>query len=402
MTKVSILGYGTVGTGIIKLIDKNNNNIEVSKVLVRDKKKHINKKYYDKITEDFDEILDNDSDIIIEVIGGTSPAYEYIKKALKNKKNVITANKDVIAEYGHELFELAESNNVILKFEAAIAGGIPIVKAMIESLRGNEIRDIKAILNGTTNFILTQMDINNLTYNDALEKAQKLGFAESNPEADVEGYDAARKLAIISTIAFRNKVYWKDIDTSGITNLKSSDFELARNANCKIKLLAYSKKYNNKVYAKVAPVFVSNSSELYNVNNETNSVILDCDALGKISFIGNGAGMLPTASAVFNDLLDTIAKRNDDISILFKDKVEIEKFEEDEWKGILKINTTNEKETINMLENNLKLLKVSLLKDKNSMIVIGNASNENIVNETINKIKELPNVNEVKKFSIIA
>ena len=207
MTKVAIMGYGVVGSGLIELIDKNReynreNGILITSILVRNKEKHLNSSHNEVITIDVEEFFSIKSDVVIEVIGGLHPAYDYVKRALALGKHVVTANKDLIATFGHELFQLAKENNVSLKFEAAVAGGIPIIKPLTESLYGNGINGIRAILNGTTNFILTKMDGENLSYEEALNEAQQLGFAEANPESDVMGYDSARKLAILSSLAF--------------------------------------------------------------------------------------------------------------------------------------------------------------------------------------------------------
>ena len=187
MTKVAIMGYGVVGSGLIELIDKNReynreDDIKITSILVRNKEKHLNSSHNEVITTDVEEFFSIKSDVVIEVIGGLHPAYDYVKRALALGKHVVTANKDLIATFGHELFQLAQENNVSLKFEAAVAGGIPIIKPLTESLYGNGISSIKAILNGTTNFILTKMDGENLSYEEALSEAQQLGFAEANPE----------------------------------------------------------------------------------------------------------------------------------------------------------------------------------------------------------------------------
>ena len=202
MTKIAIMGYGVVGSGLIELIDKNRENnrrneIVITSILVRDKDKYIDSSHIEVITTSVEEFFSAESDVVIEVMGGINPAYDYVKNSLSLKKHVVTANKDLIATFGHELFQLAKKNKVSLKFEAAVAGGIPIIKPLTESLYGNGISSIKAILNGTTNFILTKMDRESLSYEEALKEAQELGFAEANPESDVKGYDSARKLAIL-------------------------------------------------------------------------------------------------------------------------------------------------------------------------------------------------------------
>ena len=199
--KIAILGYGTVGKGLVEMIDSNKGkrNIEIASILVRDKNKYKSSKYEHLITEDIEEVFNKEFDILVELIGGLNPAYKYIKRALESKINVVTANKDMLAEYGDKLVKIAKENNVSLRFEASVGGGIPVLKPLIESLEGNLIESMYAILNGTTNYILSKMYDENLSYEEVLKEAQELGFAEANPESDVQGYDAARKLSILST-----------------------------------------------------------------------------------------------------------------------------------------------------------------------------------------------------------
>ena len=201
--KIAILGYGTVGKGLVEIIEgnKNKRNIQIEGILVRNKEKYKSSKYNDIITENIEDIFDKEIDILVELMGGLHPSYEYIKRALKDNINVVTANKDMLAEYGDKLVKIAKENNVSLRFEASVGGGIPVLKPLTESLEGNDIESMYAILNGTTNFILSKMYDEGLPYEKVLKEAQELGFAEANPEADVEGYDAARKLSILSTLA---------------------------------------------------------------------------------------------------------------------------------------------------------------------------------------------------------
>ena len=311
MSTIAILGYGTVGTGLVELLDKNNlKDTSISSILVKNKDKHKNKKYFNLVTDDIDQVFNSPSEIFIEVMGGIHPAYEYVKKALKNNKHVITANKDLIAEHGRELISLAKENHVYLNFEASVGGGIPILKPLIESLCGNKISKITAILNGTTNFILTKMYNENMDYDEALRLAQDLGFAESDPTSDVEGLDSARKLSILSTIAFKKLIKWNDIFIEGISDLKKEDFIFAKSINCCIKLLAVSSYENDKVMACVKPMFVPLSNSISQVEDEFNTINLYGDAVGDLNLYGKGAGMLPTASSVYSDLLDIINHNN--------------------------------------------------------------------------------------------
>ena len=239
--RIAILGYGTVGKGLVEMIEgnKERRNIEITNILVRNKDKYKSSKYSDKITENIEDVFNTDIDILVELMGGLHPSYEYIKRALENKINVVTANKDMLAEYGDKLVKISKDNKVSLRFEASVGGGIPVLKPLTESLEGNDIESVYAILNGTTNFILSKMYDEGLPYEEVLKEAQDLGFAEANPEADVEGYDAARKLSILSTLAYHRRVYWKDFYLEGISNIDMKDIDYAKKMGCKIKLDNY-------------------------------------------------------------------------------------------------------------------------------------------------------------------
>ena len=364
MTKVAIMGYGVVGSGLIELIDKNRENhgkneIIITSILVRNKEKHISSSHSEVITTDVEEFFSIENDVVIEVMGGLHPAYDYVKKALSLKKHVITANKDLIATFGHELFQLAKENNVSLKFEAAVAGGIPIIKPLTESLYGNGINSIKAILNGTTNFILTKMDGESLSYEEALKEAQELGFAEANPESDVMGYDAARKLAILSSLAFDKKFEWNDISIEGITDIDEADFKYANKLKCKIKLVAEAFKCKSGIYTSVKPILVDEESILAKINNEVNAVILNGDEIGELLFVGKGAGKLPTGSAVYSDLNDIINSRFTDVDSFNKEEANVIKFASKTCNCILRIKTLDREEVINRCRetfNNIKII----------------------------------------------
>ena len=364
MTKVAIMGYGVVGSGLIELIDKNRENngkneIIITSILVRDKEKHISSSHSEVITTNVEEFFSIENDVVIEVMGGLHPAYDYVKKALSLKKHVITANKDLIATFGHELFQLAKENNVSLKFEAAVAGGIPIIKPLTESLYGNGINSIKAILNGTTNFILTKMDGESLSYEEALKEAQELGFAEANPESDVMGYDAARKLAILSSLAFDKKFEWNDISIEGITDIDEADFKYANKLKCKIKLVAEAFKCKSGIYTSVKPILVDEESILAKINNEVNAVILNGDEIGELLFVGKGAGKLPTGSAVYSDLNDIINNRFTDVDSFNKEEANVIKFASKTCNCILRIKTLDREEVINRCRetfNNIKII----------------------------------------------
>jgi len=280
--KIALLGYGTVGSGTYELIQKNkemiqkkyNTDIEVTSILVRNLDKYESYEHFELFTTDPTEFLKDDVDVVIELIGGLDPAYEYMKSALKNKKHVISANKDLIAEHFTELTDLAYNNNVSLNYEAAVAGGIPILKPIQSMLPGNLITDIYGIINGTTNFILSQMYENNLTYAEALKIAQDSGFAESNPTSDVEGLDASRKLALLSMLSFGVKVPWQEILTTGITSIDSDDIKYAKDLGKKVKLFAISKMTDQGLYLGVRPIYIYANNALSKIDNEYNGIHL--------------------------------------------------------------------------------------------------------------------------------
>lgn len=407
----ALLGYGVVGTGIVELIEKAKQNIDLYKnvnlrgILVRNKIKHVNKRYLELVTNDINRIFSEDIDVIIEVMGGINPAYEYVKMALMNGIHVITANKDLIAEHGGELSKIAKENNVTIKLEAAIAGGIPIIKPLVESLSGNNILSIKGILNGTTNFILTKMYHEGVNYDEALKEAQKLGFAEANPESDVMGYDTARKLSILSSIAFNGRVYWKDILIEGISDLDKEDFLYAKKLNCCIKLVGYSTKKNDKIYGMVKPMLVDSRFEFFHINNEVNSVILEGDAVGELTFTGKGAGMFPTASAVCSDLSDII-NRNFIQSIKYaSNNYSVEKYLPNKCEALLRITTKDINTTKKLLKSSFNEILDISSSNNEEIVVVVKAISEMDMERSLDKIKSYTYVSKVKslvKFNTLA
>ena len=293
--RVAILGAGTVGTGVYKLINKQADemihkvgaNIEIAKILVRNKNKTrdgIDSAY---LTDNFDDILNDDSiNIVVEVMGGIEPANTYITQALKAKKNIVTANKDLL-------------------FEAAVAGAIPIIRPLKQCLAGNYISEIMGIVNGTTNFILTKMTKEGMDFDEALKIAQDLGYAEADPTADIEGYDAARKMAIMASIAFNTRVTFDDVATEGITKITSKDIKYAKDMDCTIKLLGVARNDGNGIEVMVHPMLISSNHPLATVNDSFNAVFVHGDAVDDAMFMGRGAGELPTASAIMGDVIDS-------------------------------------------------------------------------------------------------
>ncbi len=311
--RAAILGLGTVGTGVYKIIQKQHEEfphkigaeLEVAKILVRNTKKSREGIDMTLVTDSWDEIINDDSiDIVIEVMGGIEPARTYISEALSRGKHVVTANKDLMAEHGHELLEIAAEHKCDLLFEAAVAGGIPIIRPLKQCLAANNITEIMGIINGTTNFILTKMTDENMEFSEALALAQKLGYAEADPTADVEGLDAGRKIAILASIAFNSRVTFSDVYTEGISKITAKDIKYAKELDCVIKLIATAKHTADGVEVRVTPMFIPKSHPLASVNDSFNAVFVHGDSLGDAMFYGRGAGELPTASAIMGDVID--------------------------------------------------------------------------------------------------
>lgn len=311
MINIALLGYGTVGSGVVEVLETNRDSInkrageELNLKYVLDLRDFPGDPIQEKIVHDY-EVIANDPEIqiVIEVMGGVEPAYTFVKRALESGKSVCTSNKELVAKHGAELLEIAREKNINFLFEASVGGGIPIIRPLNSSLTADEIDVITGILNGTTNYILSKMSDEGLDFDSVLKDAQDKGYAERNPEADVEGYDACRKIAILSSLAFGRQVDYEDIYTEGITKITAEDIKYAKAMGRSIKLLASSKKVNDSFYAMVAPCMVPTSHPLYSVNNVFNAIFAHGNVLGDVMFYGSGAGKLPTASAVVADVVD--------------------------------------------------------------------------------------------------
>lgn len=317
---VGIMGLGTVGLGTVTILKNNkdvislrkNGEINVVRVLekrIDDAKKDISALGLDEsiVTDDFDAFLaTEDMDIVVELIGGTTIAKEFILKALNSGKSVVTANKDLMAIYGKELLDAARENKVDLRFEASVAGGIPIINVLKEDLVGNNIKSIMGIVNGTTNYILTRMYEENGDFNAILKEAQDLGYAEADPTADVGGFDAARKVAILASIAYNSRVTLDDVYVEGIDKITSFDIEAARQLGYVIKLLGIAREEEGEIEARVHPVMIPVKHPLAAVGDTFNAVYVDGDAVGQTMFYGRGAGDLPTGSAVVSDICGVV------------------------------------------------------------------------------------------------
>lgn len=310
--KAALLGAGTVGGGVYKLVerraaempDKAGAELKITKVLVKNLQKKREGIPSEVLTDDWEGIIhDPEISIVIELMGGVEPARTYILQALEAGKNVVTANKDLLAEHGQELMEAAERNHRDLCFEAAVGGGIPIIRPLKECLAGNEITEVMGIVNGTTNYILTKMTQEGWDFDDALKEAQRLGFAEADPTADVEGLDAGRKMAILASIAFHSRVTFKDVDVKGITKITAKDIQYAKEFGYTLKLLGVARNEGGKMEVGVSPMMIPSTHPLANVNDSFNAVFVHGDAVDDAMFQGRGAGEFPTASAVVGDLI---------------------------------------------------------------------------------------------------
>lgn len=312
MKKVAVLGYGTVGSGVVELLDNNQKiiqektgeKIEVKYILdIRDFPED---KYQDKHVKDFNIILkDSEVDIVAEVIGGATVAYEFTKKLLEAGKSVVTSNKELVSKKGPELLKIAEEHGVKYLFEASVGGGIPILHPLMNCLEANDIYEIVGILNGTTNYILTRMIEENIPFQEALKEAQDLGYAESNPSADIEGMDACRKISILASLALGKYVNPDKIYTRGISDITLKDVEKAEKQGYVIKLLGYYKRLlGDKIAIFVSPCAISKKHLLAGVNDVFNEVIIKGDCTGEVAFYGKGAGKFPTASAVCSDIIE--------------------------------------------------------------------------------------------------
>lgn len=321
MIRIGLLGCGTVGSGVVKLLEQNastiaqrsGDEIVIHRVLERDKDKCLAVGIKpEQMANSIDEIVnDPEIDIVVELIGGIEPASSYILQAMRQGKHVVTANKDLIAVNGKELFETADQHQVDFYFEASVGGGIPIVYPLKQSLAGNRIQQVIGILNGTTNYILTQMSRKGRNYHEALTEAQALGYAEADPTSDVSGLDAARKIAILSSIAFNSRVTLDDVYVEGITGITAEDIRYAYELGYVIKLLAIAKEDElGQIQVRVHPAFLPVNHPLAAVNDVFNAVFVQGDAVGEIMHFGRGAGQMPTASAVVGDIIEIVRNLN--------------------------------------------------------------------------------------------
>lgn len=312
MINIAVLGYGTVGSGVVEVINTNQDSInrragdEIRIKYVLDLRDFPGDPVQEVLVHDYETIVnDPEVDIVVEVMGGLEPAHTFVKRALEAGKSVATSNKALVAKFGPELMDIARNKNINFLFEASCGGGIPIIRALNQSLTADQIDEVTGILNGTTNYMLTKMDMEGSRFESVLKEAQEKGYAEADPTADVEGYDACRKIAILSSLAYGKFLNYEKIHTEGITRITPEDMEYARTMGMSIKLLATSRKLSeDSYYAVVAPFLVGKNNPLYSVNDVYNGIFVHGNVLGDAMFYGSGAGKLPTASAVVADVVD--------------------------------------------------------------------------------------------------
>lgn len=407
MANIAVLGYGTVGSGVVEVINTNqmiidkkaNEHIDIKYVL--DLRDFPNDSIQQKITHNFDDILNDSSiEVVVEVMGGLEPAYTFVKKALLSKKSVVTSNKELVAKYGYELIKVAQDNSVNFLYEASVGGGIPIIRPLNQALTADEIIEIEGILNGTTNFILTKMFEDGSEFEDVLKQAQENGYAERNPSADVEGYDAVRKIAILSSLAFGLHVDYEDIDTKGITNITKEDMTYVKYMDKQIKLIASSKKIGDNIFARVSPKIIGNQNPLSTVNDVFNAVVVKGNMVGTLMFYGKGAGKLPTASAVVADVVDAVKHKNTNIIQFWApDKVHVMKSIDEPVSLFVRVSYNNLDSAIAHVKeifNNVKIINLEQFEDEFAFIT--DILQEGTLNKKIQKLKDSDAIVEIRNI----
>jgi homoserine dehydrogenase len=356
MINIAVLGYGTIGSGVVEVLNINGESIkkragdQIQVKYVLDLREFPGDPVMELLVHDVNIILDDpEVKIVVEVMGGVEPAYTFVKAALLKGKSVVTSNKELVAKHGAELLDVAKERDLNFLFEASVGGGIPIIRPLNQSLTADEIVEITGILNGTTNYILSRMSEDGLDFATALKNAQNMGYAEHNPEADIEGFDSCRKIAILSSLAFGMQVDFEDIYTEGIARITDVDIKYAKAIGARIKLFASSVRENDeKVYAMVAPVMIKANHPLYSVNDVFNGIFVRGNVIGDVMFYGSGAGKLPTASAVVADIVDAAKHFGKNIwTIWSSKKLELTKADEIEHRFFIRVsdnsNTMKEK-----------------------------------------------------------
>ena len=414
--KVALLGVGTVGTGVYKLIQRRADvmvrtigaQMEVSKILVHNLNKQREGIDASLLTDNWQEIVnDPEIQIIVEVMGGIEPARTMILEALHAGKHVVTANKDLLAAHGKELLDAAEEKHCDLLFEAAVAGGIPIIRPLKQCLAGNEIDEVIGIVNGTTNYILTKMFEENMSFEEALAKATELGYAEADPTADVEGLDAGRKVAIMASIAFHSRVVFDDVYTEGITKITADDIAYAKEFDSVIKLLGVAHNTEGGIEVGVYPMLLNKEHPLASVRDSFNAVFVHGDAVDDAMFYGRGAGELPTASAVMGDIID-VARNieygcNGRISCTCYRETPIKKFDEVENKFFLRMQVKNQPGVLASIATVFGNHGVSIARvvqkhikgDQAELVIVTDKVREDYLKNALEQLRDIENIFEI-------
>lgn len=417
--KIALLGLGTVGTGVYKLIGRRSEEmeqktgaaLEIKRILVHNLKKVRQGVKQELLTDNWDEIIQDDEiQIVVEVMGGIEPARQMITEALLAGKSVVSANKDLIAEHGKELYEAAAQGGGDFLFEAAVAGGIPIIRPLKQCLEGNQIDEIMGIVNGTTNYILTKMFEDGMDFGEALAKATELGYAEADPTADVEGLDAGRKVAIMASAAFHSNVTFSDVYTEGITKITAADVNYAKEMGNVIKLIGIARNTSNGIEAGVYPMMIDKQHPLATVRDSFNAVFVHGDAVGDTMFYGRGAGELPTASAVVGDVLDVVRNLMHDCTGrigwgVYKE-LPIKEFKDVKNRFFIRMQVSNEPGVLAAIAKVFGDHKVSIerviqeqAKAARAELVIGTSSvKEYHLQDALEELKEMPIVSEISSI----
>ncbi len=391
MAKIAIIGFGVVGSGVYEVIKTNfesisvnaGEDVDIKYILdIRDFSNHPDSHLF---VDNFDVILNDDEvSVVVETIGGLEPGYTYTKKALASGKHVVTSNKELVATYGDELLQLAKDNSVNYLFEASVGGGIPIIRPLNQCLTANEINKIVGILNGTTNYILTKMIKEGVDFESALKTAQEKGYAERNPEADVEGHDACRKICILASLAKGKHIDYKQVSAEGITKISLEDVAYASKLDSVIKLLGYAAFEGDMVDIKVCPMIISNEHPLSHVDDVFNGILVQGNALGDAVFYGRGAGKLPTASAVVADVIDAVKHIDKNKWIIWHrtDEKLIKDIGECETKMFVRISCADAKDKIEKLFGSVDFVSVY----ENETAFVTSAMKEKDINEKLNAL----------------
>lgn len=396
MINAAVLGFGTVGSGVAEIINKDGfsekvgTDIKVKKIL--DIRTFEGNPFADLVTSDFESILnDGEISVVVETMGGTNPAYDFTKRSLLAGKSVVTSNKELVATHGTELMEIARENNVSYMFEASVGGGIPIIRPMSNCLAANSINSIMGILNGTTNYILTKMIKDGESFENALANAQKKGYAEKNPAADIEGLDVCRKIAILASLAYGKAVDCNKISTEGITKISLADVSYAEKIDHSIKLIGQCKKVGDKVFAKVSPMMLPKDNPLSDVEGVFNGILVNGSATGDVMFYGKGAGKMPTASAVVADVID-IARSRKPVTPYWTYGGELTDKNPDIVRQYVRIMHDDAADTVKNIYGD-----VSVLNDKDGEFVfVSGREQEDSLSAKLLKLKEIVGADSVK------